>query len=178
MDGNAINALTFTPLDFTVEEAPPIGVFSANIQDYENNPLGVGLKRVDLKTDGWASFDLEFFASPGPQAGAPIFIEPITLLPVGYALYASNVIGQASHFVTKPNQTIIGVAETPSEIGGWFPSDWYIRFTFDEADTSIPDHKLWYNEGDICRCEVWAVGQEGPIIRIGEKIVTVGAPLP
>ena len=176
MEGNATQLLTFTPTDFGLSTSPPTGVFSANIQDYESDPLGVGLKRVALATDGKATFDLEFFASPGPQTGAPIFIEPITLQPVGYCLYASNVIGQAEHFVTKPNQTIIGVAEYPFEVGNWNPGDWYIRFTFDEADLSIPDHKLWYDVGDICRCEVWAVGENGPIIRVGEKIVTVQAP--
>lgn len=178
MDGNAAHVLGFTPFDYTASNTPPTNIFSQQIQDFENNPLNVILKRVDLKEDGWASFDLEFFASPGPQADAPIFIEPITLLPVGYALYASNVIGQAGAFVTKPNQTIIGTVESPQEITGWVPDDYYIRFTFDEADTSIPDHKLWYAEGDIVRCEVWAIGQQGPIIRVGEHIVTVGAPLP
>ena len=173
MKGNGTAVLTKTTEAFSLEEAPPTGVFTANIQDYQNNPLGVTIFSAFLKTNGIAGFGMSFFASPGPQQDAPIFVEPVTLLPVGYALYASNVIAQAEHFVTKPNQTIIGVFLPPTITEGWNPGDSWIDFEFESIDESIPDHKLWYDEGDICRLEVWAVGKQGPIIRVGEKIVTV-----
>lgn len=163
---------------YSTSLAPPSGVFSANIKNSEGNPLGVVFLDATMRIDGNNTFDLGFFASPGPQADAPIFVEPNTDLPVGYAMYASNVISQAEHFVTKPNQAIVGVVRPPADITSWNPGDEFIRFLFTGDDPTVPDHKLWYDEGDLCRVEIWAVGQTGPIIRVGEKIVSVAAALP
>ena len=176
MKGDGINDLTFTEEDWLLSNTPPTGTFSTYIETSAGDPLGTTIGDIALFTNGTAIFRLHLINGVKGQTEAPLFIEPNTELPVGYILYASNVIGQPEHFVTKPNQTIIGSFRPPEITLGWIADNSTIDFTLDVPDASIPDHKLWYDAGDICRLEVWACGQTGPLIRIGEKIVTVTAP--
>lgn len=168
-------SLSLSFVNFTPNNSPAPSVFSANIQDFNNNPLSISLKAIRAYSNGNGVFTLKLHSDSSGLASAPLFIEPNTSLPVGFVLTASNILSNSSSFCSNPNHTIIGAMRPPTIIGGWTPGESELDFNFYLPDASIPDHKLKFNAGDTVRYEFWAVGQSGPSIRIGEKIHTLTA---
>jgi len=166
-------SLTIEQVNFECSQIPPVNTFSADITTNpvvgDGVPLAIGASNFALQDDGIASFDMTFEA----QTQQPLFICPTSGMAVGYVLYASNIVQQEEQFVTKPNLTIIGTIKPPTITLGWTAECDSITWFFNTDDFDETRHKLWYATDDVIRMELWALGQQGPLLRIGQEVITI-----
>jgi|WetSurMetagenome_2_1015567.scaffolds.fasta_scaffold09739_8 hypothetical protein len=149
---------------------PPVVQFNATIQTSAADPLSLAFSNAAF-TPSTGLFSFTLGLNPAPQASAPIFKNPITDEPVGFALYASTVISPGSSRAPNLEAYLLGIVNPIDTITGWSSASEF-TMTWTVPSDYLNALKAGFATGQDIFVTAYAISGNGQAAKIGMIRVT------
>jgi hypothetical protein len=172
-ENDSDTALDGTVVPFEFQAAPPTDQLQANIKSgIEMQPCPVILEAAELHADGKFDITMGFGGCLAAGLGQDNLEDGVGN-PFGFAVYVSNVINQASSFVTNPAMQLLGIMPSLSGKTLVGLTDSQNVHIINNSALDLSKFKSFGQEDDEIEIKVYQVSKGGMVACNGAKRIVI-----